>query len=476
MTTPRAPRTRTTPNPAEPLTKLKIELPAEGVETEVTQNADGSQSFSFPATVKPNETQIQDDDIDLSDIFNNSESEAGNSIREIPKTPLEKMFDDLRYGVQKHNVPDQFFASITRLPDSMTDKFVVPCRDQIPGFVVQFNTSDQFNFIPALQEVNGGSGGRFNIRVYDINQQPLEIPNPLTFERTLKPIVLGNLFVPNPPPKPITENTQNPNSAFMAYLEKLEERQRQFEQRMIDANRKPEKTTLEIAMEQKMVDLIFNGQQNNNNGIENALTSMVALPLFAQKMTERMFPEKPEPPAQHEPNGWDRAMSILDSPAGAKLADKLGNVLEMAPAALLSRGTPSIQMPPSSQQPQQQNPMNEPNEDYEPPALIDVILDELDSENPIDANNVTLQGLATQFPAESAIVTSICKSMAFDAVAAILQDRYPYAFEDCFVMVSDPDGQQQAALNPLGQRRMKRLQEFYSLVRNDGKTEDKQKA
>lgn len=472
MTTlPRTRTPRTPPTPAEPITKVKIEIPEEGVETRVTQTPAG-QTFEFDATIKPDREELESENIDFNEILLDNIED----VQDIPKTSLEKMFDDLRHGIKEHGIYDQFFANITRLPDSMTDKFFNPCRDQIPGMVVQFNTSDQFNFIPALQNINGDSGGRFNIRVYDINQQPLEIPNPLTFDRTLKPIVLSNLYVPNPPPKPITDNTQNPLTLFTEAINKLDQKQRDFEQKIFnEINRKPEKSTLEIAMEQKMIDLIVNGNQQGSSQLETTLATMFGMPVIVEKMAKKMFPDAPASIA--EETTWDKVAKMVETPAGQKFVERVGDAVEKVPTALLMmRGNSNGQPPasPFTEPPDIQNPMQNTNtvdmtEEELTPAeeLLNSILNELNSDNPIDATNETIKQLGAIYPIESTIIVSMCKSMTFADILQILSSRYPFAFEGVYETVLDEKQQPLVRYTELGERLIGRLEEFYKFVRTD---------
>lgn len=479
MALPRTRQIRPGIEPSKDTTKTKVVID-EGTTAQITEQI-GGKTVSYEATVKEDETNIEAENIDLSELLADEVSESTYTFEEVPKTRLEKMFDDLSDAVTQHNITDGFYAYLIRLPDSISDKYNIICRETVELGFIQFTTRDRFGFIPAIQEVNSSSGGRFHIKIHDQMQRPLMIPNKATFNRTERPVGLSEFVVPNPPLKPITENTLNPNTAFISVLEKMEERQRQFEQRMMDLSRKPEKSTLEIAMEQKMVDMIINGNQNNQDGNSGFLKEIMMMPVvleqYASTMREAM--KRPEPIAAADKTGWDKAIEFAETPTGTNLANKIGDMAERLPAALMLLGTNKIgnplQQPQAQpQQPERQNPqpesdtidMTEEEEELTPAeALLNLILDELDSDNAIDAANTTMQELGRLYPAEVMMLVGVCKAMPFDQVIGILQTKYPFAFEGMYDFGVGENAEPTATLNELGKRRNERLKEFYEFVK-----------
>jgi len=462
-------RSAATAPPAIDTTATEVVIPPD-TEAEVTEQI-GAKTVSYKATVKGKPKDEENDEMD-DEIFDDEDAlprypavNNRQSQEAIPKDKLTQLFDILsdEYG----NEPF-FFANVIRQPDALGDRFLIPCNTEMPLGVFQFSVTDRFTFLPELQRLSG-SGGRYNVLVYSSEQKPLDTFVSFSYERgQRRPITqqLGvrNLLVPNP----TIQKTEEPQSDLAKILSQFAETQ-QAQTRMIleaiqRANSPKEKSTLEAAIEQKVLNDLLNPQKPQTNEIEKTLATLLTMPAMAEGLARRMFPDAPAPDA---PQGVvDR---VLNNPEIVnKLIDTggniVGNLAHLAAMKMQSEAQPQAQpsqsmpQPIPISQPQPQPQQIEDNEmALEQSELVNEILVELETDNPINKDNPKLRELSERFPKIYPILTMAAKSMPFSDLLEQLETIVDFAEHGLL----DEDGD----FNPRGLAIKARLKTFYEFLR-----------
>lgn len=447
--------------------QTQVVIPPEGIQANVIENVDGKR-ITYPALITENENQETDtqneSEINFDGIENfdeYDETESGIEAPTIPKTQLETMFDYLRIAITQ-GAEDRFFAQVIRMPDSIGAAFRSPCSTQMDLGVFQFTSRDQFNFQGAIQKQNNDSGGFFNVRIYKSDQTALEIRKRYTRETKDIQVGLLNYSVPNPvkPDAPaIGAPVNQMDNIIMQRLDKTDER---FEMLLREMGKPKEKSTLEIAMEQKMVELVMSPPSSSGgpDALQATMIAMFTAPEMAKKMIERAFPETPLPA---EPDLMEKVTRVLEIPAvGNTMQGVIGGLSQIS-QDYFNRKTqtaPNGNAPHSAPAPAPA--ADQPDEMTE---LFADLIDELESDNPLDGNNEFLKELETTYPTHAKRVQGICKGFDFESTLGMLIEFtahiQPHPF-DPFVM-SVENGQ--IIWNERGMKMINRLREFHEFVR-----------
>lgn len=461
---------RTTPKRKE----TEVVIP-DGTQARVSEKV-GDKTVTYNAEIKEKEsdTDTENDRGGSDDVFENLiaplpfDIETENEPRQ---TPLENMFEKLRYAVDNNGLPDSFYANVIRLPDSIGDVVNYPCNNsQMDLGVFRFTTRDRFNFVKEIQKLNHNSGGMFSIAIYGNDNKPLTvmIHQPPYRERFEHKIFLQNFAVPNPDAMLQPETPNNANGGLDLITLMREERQAnetRFNQLLSEVNRRKEKSTIEQAFEQKMIQDVLNPPKKETNFMDEFMMKFMLMPEMLNGMREQMFQRKDEPKSE---TGWEKALKLLEAPPVANAVDGIMNIIETASVAKLTN-----QMPPTNQngfvdtdaeieetgQPQQ-NPMQE---------LVVNLITELESDRPLTLENEFIVDLSNRFPQQREMLIETCKEASFAFTSkqllnfvAGMNDSPLVAYLD----IEQTQAQGKYVWNERGDRLMIRLEEFYNFARS----------
>jgi len=383
--------------------------------------------------------------------------------------PIIRFMNELKDYITAYDLPRDyvFTAIITRQADQLRDDFKVKCPVTSNFPAMDFSLSNCLEFPELLQKANNNSGGRFRVSVFDNEQQEL------------LPISLF-LYVQNPIKEIVTPQTNNDNNT-LAMFEKMLQAQREQTERIISViqsnNRPQEKSTLEQAIEQKILRDILDDKPKENGSFEEKMLTIFAMPQMVEKMANKMFPENVQPTEQSflekALNNETLVNNVLDKAGG--VVGGIANYLAMKEQAKIMQQ--QQQNPQAVQNPQPQA-VNQPaqltpqqieaqqvNEQIQAKQmqndLTNRIITELESSNPIDANNATLQALKAEYTVFYDAVANMCKTMPFNNLWELLIDNFaPKEITDKFFDENDE-------LNEKGVFLESRLKELYEFWKAD---------
>lgn len=428
----------------------------------------------YQAEVEQNEVPEIDEDSEnetgdlLGEDFN-SEFEFENQV--IPDTPLEVLFKQLR-GAISNGIPDNFLAMVSRNPDPIGMRFNY--GNSMPAMSLGafgFSSRDLFNFDSAIQEKNHNSGGVFNVKIYKSDNTPLLIKrNPYAFEQrgepNFKEVGLVNYPVPDPPKIDMLPGANGSDSALLAYIERSDKRIEDLFERM---NRPQEKSEVEQLVMRTAVERLMN-PQSQGGGMESfqqMMISMFAMPQMVEGFAKKMFPETP-PPA--EMGVMDHIGKLLENPTVADTAANVVNALTNVSADFAQskmRGQAvTIEQNDDDDADEIIDAQPEPNPEMK--QLIHNLLTELESENPLNADNVFMGTLQNHYPMQAIVIKGMCKTSDFDTVVGMLGGEMNKINPNPlipFVDLGETEKQNKFVWNERGDRLVVRLREFYTFVR-----------
>lgn len=433
----------------------------DGNEAQVTEQI-GGKTVQYTAKVKQDDPPDIDDDSELDDEDLSFEDDLELEIQAVPDSPLEVMFKQIRGAVSQGLTGDNLLAMITRNPDPMGMRFNNP--NSVPFMSLgafQFTSRDMFRFDEAIQERNKNSGGVFNIKIYKVDNTPLMIRrNKYAFEQRGGPefyeIGLMNYPVPDPnkvdAPNAPGSNIEN---MMLQYMEKTENR---FEAMLQQMNRPKEQSTLEKAMEQKMLNDLLHPKENAGgmDAFQNMMMSMAAAPIWIEKMTNRMFPE---PAAPVEPDTLEKITNLLGTPAAEKV---LGGFMAMSQQFAANKFATQANAN-TIHNPQPAAPVEQtasPEQQAEMRDLILNLIDQLESDEPLNGENEFIKDLQMEYPTQAGTLTAMCKGASFEMVVQMLVmgagNLVPNPLD---VFITDN------TWNERGAKLVIRLEEFYNHVK-----------
>lgn len=470
MPTPRTRRLSTPIEAGKDVTPTEVVFNEDGNDAEIVEQI-GGKTVHYNAKVKKGETENErEDQTNDREFANLDDIDESANYPQIQKTPLDNLFDDIQFSVENENLYDSFFAKLVREADAINDRFNIPCKDIVELGVIQFSSLDRFNFIPAVQKTNGNSGGRFSIAIFTHDYKAFETMRNMSFRA--RPVGL-KLVVQNPAPEPIAPvNSNNGNNEMAQILAKMVEMQQANHNQLMQAmHRKPDKSTLELAIEQKVLNDILNPPTNNNSNNGNDIIASVMQSAAVVTGLSDAFARNlnREPKADPEPDWIDKLNKIADSPVAKELIERVGDIGEAIAVSRLN--LPANAQADSTNNNNMQNPTEQqpPQEITEAQSLILDIIDELESENALDATNETIKELQGEYPDQFSDLVSICQSgMPFDSVFNLLTNRaskmQPFPFLQ-FLDLEQTNTQQKHVWNGAGLKLIERLKELYEYLK-----------
>lgn len=467
-------------------TKKKTELivddetTANVIET-IDKDGTSTKRVSYPVKIKQNEI-VEETTSDLENAetdFDVSETFVSREVEEIPKDKIDSFFDDIESAL--NNEHESFYIRVVRIPDGFDDYFINRCNDTMPLGMFASYMRDKFRLAELIQKRNNNSGGRFNLIAYDKNQQPLQLFVGYEFEQgrripQMSSIVARDVIIPNPL---VEQQAQATNENSLAnVLRELGQMQQQNTQLILQAikeNNQPkehEKSSLEIAIEQKIINDIVNPKANNNS-FEEKMMSIFAMPVMVEKMAKKMFPDE-------QTTGVNPAdLSTFDKILGneflvSKGMELIGGIVNLSANLAAMKLAPQQPNPQPTEaqpqvvttQPQQiqekqvnqiqatQQQANEANQLMQ--EIFGKIINELESENSLNGDNNTLKQLTAEYPQVYPFLVNSVKSMTFDECFDTLLQLVPDELTAKYFNPLIPD-----ELNDAGLRIEKRLQELY---------------
>lgn len=497
MVTPRMTATRrrssalSNPNdPGADVSPTEVVIP-KGTKAEVVEHV-GGKTLVYEAEVKKqdipeiDERESEFNGNDNERDFERFDTEDYQPNTPIVRTPLDQLFDNIGLAIKQQDIYDVLTAKIVRMPDAIADRFNTPCREVSELGIFQFSIRDRFDFLPQIQRLNADSGGRFVITVYDAEYQPLNYrPVNASIHSWERPIT-ASLLVQNPIIKPIAEQ-QNNNSGggndtlIIRVLERMEQSNQEFRRTMLEQlNRRPEKSVLEMALEQKITNEILNPSASKgfdvNEFTQTIMTQGAVMAGLGEAFNKMIFREPAAPP---EPTTFDMVMKVADHPVTQQLAGKVMDIVDAAAATqmAIAQKNAGIADAPEAQSEYEFDPMPENNPNHidnfelddnnNMQELITDIVTELESDNPLDGSNVIVQNLQTKFPRQFNMLTMACKGASFDDVFKMLLEQTvtiePYPFKP-YLDTEASQQQNDYIFNAQGLRMKVRLNEFYNYI------------
>lgn len=368
---------------------------------------------------------------------------------------LAAMFEELK---EIENEPDEiFYALITRKQDMMQDNFRVPCLANQSFPVMQLTSKMLFQFVPLIQKSNGNSGGRFDITICDAESNFLEIG-------------LNNFVISNPviEDKENTSSTPNDKSLdVLTLFERMNEASEKRFQQMLDVMRPTEDEFTKLAKEKLRNDILSpqSSKFNPEEIMSNVMGSIAVTQAMADAMSKSFNRESAEKDKglletlltneiflEKAQNVYERTTEVI-----ADIVISKQNPLAYAAQrqAEYAETEPYPPLPPSANN----TSSSEVNDiDMERQQQIRDILNELDSERPLDDTNQFLLKLKNENLDLYNILVLSCKALPFHQLASQLESIVP----DVFQNYSNEAGE----LTEDGLRLLKRLETFYNFMKS----------
>lgn len=381
-------------------------------------------------------------------------------LAQTPQNKLAELFGELA----DYDSEQTFYALLTRRIDFFDDDFRSKCTAQQNFAPFPITANSMMQFIPTIQKHNGNSGGRFDIVVVLPTGEPTGIE-------------INHFVVPNPMLEPIAQGAGEQSDMLQIIMQMQQKSDERFAQLLLQmqANmRPPEKDRLAQLMEKKIENEIMNPQTNKgfdaSEVVAQIFTAQTMVQTLSEKMAEAFNTNKDAPP-----------LSTIDKLLGNEMVVErgfafLGNIAQAVETmATQKRNAPQ---PPPQAPPQYQNP--EPTDGYPPldappPAqaaapeqdeqtkeiaeMITGIIEELESDRPIDDNNAYLNEQKAKYEFYFKQIKMMCNMMSFDDVFAELDKNLPDVFNQ-FYDASDE-------LNERGVKIESRLREFYYYMKGE---------
>lgn len=468
------PRRRTPIAPTEPNPQSDVEIVIDE-DTPVTVHGtakDGS-TLTYEAKVKKRETNNDGED-DFDEDF--GESEITEPLAKIPQTQLYQMFNDVREASSFDGEP--FVAIITRLQDFMNDGYNVPCSTITDFPPLQFTANDLLTFIASIQKANNNSGGRFTIKVCRMDASPLlRIVHHSRYSSTDVPIGCAMVAVPNPIKdlSTTTSTAQSESDKLAQILATMHQQNQQMQSQILQALNAPKpKSTLEDAMERKILNDMLNPPVPQTDVFQNSMAQMMLMPAMAEGFSRKMFPPEPLPPP--EPTTLDTIMKVIEMPMVQNITqnavDSVLGMVEQAQAAKFAAANKTVIVSAASDMDSQTvEQLPEVESDEEPSdmqVLIEDIIKELESANPLDATNEMIKSLTAEYPDAVEQIIGICKGFKFERVVPMLIEQtknlVPFPF-DPYLDHEQIQATQTIVWNEKGGAMLKRLEEFYTYMK-----------
>lgn len=455
--------------------KTKVELKVEpDTEAKVVERKDG-KIITYAATVSEKEI-VNDGETEDSEFIESSEldddtdetsflSHAEQTAPTLRKTRLEIMFGHIREAIQTERLDDSFYAFVVRQPDAIESRYNYPCGRETELGVFQFTSRDMFAFPAEIHRRNNNSGGTFNITVYRSDtRQPLELRRRSFSNREYSIISVGLMgYTLSNPVKddlnaPANNSSNGVENQIMALIEKQDER---FQRFLEQQNAPKEKSLVEKAFEAKILKDIADPpqQQNGLEAMQTMMMQMFAAPVMIEGFSRKMFPEPP-PPEQRD--WFDRVSGALELPA---VQGALGRIGEIAEAITISKLEPPTVRNPDDYEDEAEEINGE--EKTEMQELLETVIDELESDRVLDANNEVIKTLRSDFPDQFDELQITCQTVPFENVFNLLVAKSTKMRPQPFVPFLDVEKTKKAnkyVWNERGEKLIVRLSEFYTFV------------
>lgn len=388
---------------------------------------------------------------DFASRYDLSQGERPYSQTKIPRNRLAEMFDELN-GYDEN---ETFYALITRRADFLNDDFRKSCSSPVNFAPLPITAKSFFTFIPTIQKANGNSGGRFDITIVDEETAPLELG-------------IVNLVIPNPE---ITEQpTANPNADLLTLVREIQA-QSDERFRLILETIKPqpqEKDRFAQLAERHFENVVLNPQPqekkfDTDEFIAKIFGSQAIIETISTKFSESF----------NKGDSSNEKKTILDrllenEMVVNKASDLLNSVVDTIDHLAEVRMASQIQSPqyqpiqqepiqmPPSQEPPAPQPASQTQQDMEHKEIINKIITELESDNPINGDNATVKELAEAHTDLYEQLKVACKVVKFEKLLDQLEDVVPDTFDQFY--------NEDETLNERGEKVKARLQELYKYL------------
>lgn len=374
----------------------------------------------------------------------------------VPQNRLADMFAELA-EYQEYD-GQQFYCFLIRKPDFANDKF--RRRALAPENFSPFPITSQslLDFIPTIQEVNGNSGGRFEIRISDESGIDTGIG------------IAG--FVVTDPIIKETSTAPQGNSETSALIEMIRDQQQKSDERfaaLLAEMAKPKESDLEKALRQKMIkDIIDPAPPRESEFKPEQLIGQI---FASQAMIATLSDQMAKAFNKNEPAEQSTLDKVLNSEmAMSYFKDVANSVITTVQQIAASRtaqpqSQPIPQQPtegyPPLQQPQTTEPEREIQEiDPEVMEQIEKILTALESDEPITLDHPMLVEFKEQKPDDYKRLAEACRIAPLDTILDFIESTVPDA---ALVSIYKEDGE----LTERGEKVMKRIEEVYNLLKNE---------
>lgn len=392
--------------------------------------------------------------------YDNPRSAESSFTQNIPQNRLADMFAELT-ECQDYD-EQQFHCFLVRKPDFANDKFrrrALAAENFQPFPITARSVLD---FIPTVQEINGNSGGRFEIRISDENGADTGVG-------------IAGLVISDPIIKDTPVAAQN--SETSALIEMIREQQQKSDERfnaLLTEMSKPKESELEKALRQKMVNDIINPPSPRESEFkpEQLIQQIFASQAMIATMSDQMAKAFNGNAGKDERSFLEKALEneTLMGMVNERVTDFMSAIENLAltyaqsnpspqvngqqPVAQSNEGYPPLGAAQSEETPQQTN-----EAEKETMEQINKIIAVLESEDPITLEHPMVTQLREQEPDAYKRLVESCKAAPLDVILNFIETTLP---EGALDMLYNGDGE----LNERGEKVMKRLETVYELLKN----------
>lgn len=398
---------------------------------------------------KPNEEIEVDDEenedevsafanrINRARLHNRRQIETPIATLNAPIDRLARMFSQL--AEMSETDGEMFYCFITRRADFLQDRFHVRANATMNFAPMPITTRSALEFVPMLQEANGNSGGRFDVRVTDEAGNDLNIG--------VAGLVINNPVLPPSPPE-TTKPESSENTMMMQIFEQMREERIASENRfadLLETISQPKEDEFTRLAREKLRQDILNPREAKTFNSEELITQIFTSQAIIERLSNKFADAF---------GGSSKDQSTLDKILNNEMlmnliSDRAADAMAMLESLVIARN--GGQLPAPNTTPDAATVTAAQNEAME---VIDKIINGLESDEPISNENSVLVELEKTHSQMLGQLKMLIPTMPFETVLDNLEQLSPEVFKQFY------DGEE---LNERGQKMESRLKELYVL-------------
>lgn len=374
---------------------------------------------------------------------------------QVSENRLAQMFDDLVEWEEEDN--ETFYAIITRKQDMMGDDFKRPAVSNIQLPPLQFNSGMMLQFVNILLKANGKSGGRFDIVVTDAHGALCE------------GIGINGLCLADPYEEEKPQSQDN-SLQLVQMFQMMREEAAKDRDTLIAALKPQEDEFVKLAKE-KLRNDILNPKEASKAAFDpqemigRVMETRVVMEAMATGFSGIFSKQNPTEGADEGFLKWalgnemlvEKAVGIYEHTTEL-LADVAGKFADRNPQA--PQQNPPIYQEENTTYPPigaAAEPTEEQRVNMERQQIIKNLLDEVESDRPLDATNEMLATMKTENPEAYDMLLQSCKQMPLEMLLMLLKQIVPE--------ISQFYGEDTITPNERGVYALERLKVFYEYMK-----------